>query len=407
MKICIFTENHYKGGLDTFLINLFNNWPEPKDELSLVCNASHPGLETIFSKARHAVRIMSYKRLFTSAFVLGYGASKFSRLLVMRAIFALMERILRYPVLFPWYILTLWLYFRRSEFDRLMVVNGGYPASLLCRAAVVAWGISGKNSKAILNFHSLVGNTPWYFRLPEYLVDLAVVRSCNRIVSVSKSCLYSLHGRRAFVGYKELNLIYNGISDPLVAFRFGTELAQVAIAKRYCVMLATYERHKGHAFLLEAFKEVMKDFPDARLRICGHGRPRERKRVADLVRHWGLEENVSLSDFVVDTTGLIANAAMVVVPSQAFESFGLTIVEAMAIGTPVVTTDVGGIPEVLVDGSAGYICRRNDAAMFAAAIKRILGDQALAAELGRNGRKIYEARFTAARMAEQYRASLV
>lgn len=68
------------------------------------------------------------------------------RLLVVRAFFVLLERILQYPVLFPWYVLTLSLHFRRSAFDRLMVVNGGYPASLLCRAAVIAWVLSAHSA---------------------------------------------------------------------------------------------------------------------------------------------------------------------------------------------------------------------------------------------------------------------
>ncbi len=375
--------------------------------MTLACNASHPGLATIFCKAVETVRIAPYKRFFTSELAQGHGASKVSRMFVVRAFFVLLERILRHPVLFPWYVLTLWVYFRRSAFERLMVVNGGYPASLLCRAAVVSWALSGKKSKAVFNFHNSIEDTPWYFSLPEHLIDLALLRSCARIVSVSKNCLHSLYRRRAFVGSIKLNFIYNGIADPLSASSVEAKPARSAAAESFCLMLATYEERKGHAFLLEAFKEVVKDFPDVRLRIFGHGKPKERKRVADLVTRLKLEDSVSLSDFVPDTAELIAHAAVLVVPSQSFESFGLTIVEAMALGTPVVATDVGGIPEVLAGSSAGYICARNDVVAFAAAMKRILGDPTLAAELGRNGRKTYESRFTAARMAIQYRSMLM
>ena len=161
MQICFFTENYYKGGLDTFLVNLLNNWPDPKDQLYFSCNSSHLGLETIFFRVTKTVRFVLYKRLFTNKLVLGFGSSQFSHALVTRAFFAFLERILRYPVLFPWYVFTLWRYFRRSEFDRLMVVNGGYPGSLLCRAAAVAWALAGKKSKAVLNFHNSIGSTPW------------------------------------------------------------------------------------------------------------------------------------------------------------------------------------------------------------------------------------------------------
>ena len=407
MNICFFTENYYKGGLDTFLVNLFNSWPEPGDDLFLLCNASHPGLETISTKASKAINIVPYKYLFTSRLSQGHGSSKLSHFLLVRAFFVLLERILQYPVLFPWYVLTLSLYFRRSNFDRLMVVNGGYPASLLCRAAVIAWALSGKKSKAVLNFHNSLIETPWYFRPPEHLIDLALIHACSHIVSVSANCLSSLHGRRVFAGCAKLAYIYNGIADPLAVFGNAVGPAASEPGERYCLMLATYEERKGHAFLMEAFKDVVKAFPSVQLRIYGHGKPKEQKRVSDLVKRLALDDNVLLYDFASNTAALIAHATLLVVPSQSFESFGLTIVEAMAIGTPVVTTDVGGIPEVLADSSAGYVCAKNDPAAFAAAMKRILGAPALAAELGKSGRKTYERRFTAARMAEQYRSILL
>ncbi len=46
MKIVFFIENNYKGGLDTFIISLINNWPDKDDEFTLICNRSHPGIES-------------------------------------------------------------------------------------------------------------------------------------------------------------------------------------------------------------------------------------------------------------------------------------------------------------------------------------------------------------------------
>ena len=51
MKICFFTEIYFKGGLDTFLINIFNTWPNKNDQISLVCNASHGGINNIKQKS--------------------------------------------------------------------------------------------------------------------------------------------------------------------------------------------------------------------------------------------------------------------------------------------------------------------------------------------------------------------
>lgn len=404
MKICFFTENFYKGGLDTFLINLVNAWPDQNDELTLLCNGTHPGLETIAEKTVRPIKIKKYSRLFTSKIAQGRSSLKFSQSFPVRASFVWAYRILQYPVLLPWYLLTLTLFFRRSDFDRLMVVNGGYPGSLLCRCAAIAWRLSGKRPLATFNFHNSTTAPPWYYGFPEHLIDLAVIWSAAQIVSVSRNCLSTLSNRKAFLGCTKLLYIYNGIEDPgLISKDVKDDVKKQYATERYCLMLATYEPRKGHAYLLQAFKIVAKDFPDVRLQIYGYGRPDEKQRIFDEVKRLALENNVSLNDFTPNTALLIANASVLVMPSQAYESFGLTIIEAMAFGTPVVTTDVGGMPEVLADSHAGYVCSKDDPISFADAIKNILGSPTLAFQLGRNGRQTFEQRFTAATMACNYK----
>jgi glycosyltransferase involved in cell wall biosynthesis len=401
MKICFFTENYYKGGLDTFLINLFNAWPDLKDELTLICNGSHPGLITIAEKTLRPIKIARYWRIFTSAIAQGQSTVKWGRSFPVRAFFVLLFRLLQYPILFPWYVFTLMLFFRRSEFERLMVVNGGYPASLLCRSAAIAWRLAGKCSSGVMNFHNSATCSPCYCSFLEYLIDAWVIRSVTHVVSVSQNCLNSLKNRRAFLGCTKLSYIYNGIEDPTCLLKNIS-----APPGRYCLMLATYETRKGHTHLLQAFQMVVKDFPDVLLRIYGHGRPHEKKRVADEVKRLKLENYVMLGDFTLETVSLLAGASVLVVPSQTYESFGLTIIEAMAFGVPVVTTDVGGMPEVLGGSNAGYICSKDDPLEFAAAIINILGNPALAVELGRNGRQAFESRFTASTMAIKYKRLL-
>jgi len=76
VKICFYTENYYKGGLDTFLINLFNAWPDEKDELTLVCNESHAGLTTIVEKTLRPNKIKRYRRFFYAPY---YSGAEFFR----------------------------------------------------------------------------------------------------------------------------------------------------------------------------------------------------------------------------------------------------------------------------------------------------------------------------------------
>ena len=407
MKICFFTENYYKGGLDTFLINLINAWPDVNDKLTLVCNGTHAGLETIVEKSNRPLEIKRYYRLFTSAIAQGHSTLSWGRSYPFRAFFGLASRFLQYPILFPWYIFTLILFFWRSDYDRLMVVNGGYPASLLGRSALIAWRLVGKRPLGVMNFHNSTTCPSWHSRFFENIIDTLVISSAAHIVSVSKNCLSSLSSRSAFMGCDKLSYIYNGIEDPVHLLKTSSSTSDNKLPlKQYCLMLATYETRKGHSYLFQAFRTVVKNFPNVQLQIYGHGLPQEKKQVADEVVRLNLENNVYLGDFMPQTATTLACACVLVVPSQAYESFGLTIIEAMAFGVPVVTTDVGGMPEVLGDSNAGYVCSKDDPLEFAGAIENILENSVLASELGRNGRVAFENRFTATTMAASYKKLL-
>lgn len=403
MRICIFTENYYKGGLDTFLINLVNAWPDSNDRFTVVCNSTHPGLETISSRTNEQVSIQRYNRFFTSSLFLGQSNKKLANSYPVKLLFRILYRVFEYPILFPWYSLSLGWYFYRSDYERLMVVNGGYPASLLCRCAAIGWKLSGKRPLAIFNFHNSAIAPAWFVSYLEKIIDKLVIKSSSKIITVSRNCMDSLKTRDAFKESQKLEYIYNGIDEPKSTLSVNEAASSFADSgKVYCLMLATYEARKGHFFLLDAFKQILDEFPYVRLLIYGFGLAEEKRLVMDRVKQLSLEDNVVLNDFNPQTSDLISNASVLVVPSQSQESFGLTIIEAMALGTPVVTTNVGGMPEVLSGSNCGYVCSKDDPQEFANAIKNILRDPSLANAMSANGRAMFEERFTARKMASRY-----
>jgi glycosyltransferase involved in cell wall biosynthesis len=171
-------------------------------------------------------------------------------------------------------------------------------------------------------------------------------------------------------------------------------------------MLGTYHEYKGHSFLLEAFAQIRERHATTELNMYGDGSEADRVRIEGLIDRFGLRECAFLHGFVTDPDALIRNADVLVLPSQAHESFGLTIVEAMARGVPVVATRVGGIPEVLEDGVQGFVCSPSDASAFAAAISRLLSSEELRRDLGAAGRRRYEQHFRAEHMSKAYHSLL-
>jgi glycosyltransferase involved in cell wall biosynthesis len=95
-------------------------------------------------------------------------------------------------------------------------------------------------------------------------------------------------------------------------------------------------------------------------------------------------------------------AAIFVFPPVWDEPFGLPVIEAMAAGLPVVATDVGGIRDTVVDGVTGLLVTPGDPQELAAAINRLLTDEALAKAMGRAGRARVRDHFSWDRRADEW-----
>lgn len=152
---------------------------------------------------------------------------------------------------------------------------------------------------------------------------------------------------------------------------------------RYVLAVGTIDPRKDLPSLVEAFTEVGARDPDLRLVIAG----------ADGLGSDALEAAVarsSLARRIVrlgtvpehQRLALLRGAAVVVYPSR-YEGFGLVPLEAMSVGTPVVTTAAGAVPEVV--GDAAIVVPVGDAAALAHGISQVLGDEALAQDLAYSG----------------------
>ena len=399
MKILFFTENTHKGGLDTFLVNLINHWPGKNDELRIVCNGSHPGLETLQTEIARPCEISGHDiPVFVDVVKQREEAGRQG--FISRA----GGRFSRY-LLFARNIIALKSLFRSMQPDRLMVVNGGHPGGDSCRAAIIAWRLACPGKKrAVYNFHNLASPEKWFDLWFEWPLDWLTARLSSSVIGVSRACARSLAVRRYKGLVKKADFIYNGItmSGSIPAGDGIRKELDISGDAHICLMLGTYESRKGHAFLLDAFREVVAAVPEAFLIICGYGCQEEIDIVEKQVVKNGLAGVVRLMNFRSDKERFLAETDILLVPSQAFESFGYTGVEAMVYRKPVVATTVGGIPEVVADGETGYCVARDDVKGFADRIIKLLEDATLRQNMGNAGFKRYKEMFTAARMSMEY-----
>ena len=152
--------------------------------------------------------------------------------------------------------------------------------------------------------------------------------------------------------------------------------------------------------VVRVFARIRAHVP-ARLLIVGEGP--ELGRAEQSINELGVAAHVELVGEAQDVTGLLSVSDLFLLPSLQ-ESFGLSALEAMACGVPVVASNVGGLPEVVIDGVTGFLHPPAEVEQMAGSAKRILSDPALHARMAAAGVQLAKERFSAGRIVPQYEA---
>jgi glycosyltransferase involved in cell wall biosynthesis len=144
-------------------------------------------------------------------------------------------------------------------------------------------------------------------------------------------------------------------------------------------------KEKGHKYFLEASKIVLKDFPDAKFLIVGEGEIRnELERFAEEI---GIADSVLFTGYYKNLSEVLAAIDLFVIPSLT-ESLPLVVLEAMAAGKPVISTDVGGIPEVVIHGKTGLLVGPKRSEEMANSIVLLLKNSDVMFNLAKNGKQL-------------------
>tara|TARA_B100000768_G_C11273493_1_gene374640 strand:- start:920 stop:2140 length:1221 start_codon:yes stop_codon:yes gene_type:complete len=397
MKIIFFVENNSNGGMDSFLANLINYWPNNEDEICLICNNDHPGWSNLKSSINIDCEFISHDIwgvVSITDYLFGFLPVSLRRL--FRPFFKI--------ILYPYHIKKISLLLSSVKGDKLMSINGAYPGGETCRIANIAWKKLGKGS-SVHNIHNFAIPprlfTGWY----ENWMDSNLEKSVHSFVGVSKCCSESLRLRPRLSNSSKIKFIYNGVSKTDTGIGIMDLRKSLNIEDSpMCLMLANYETRKGHAFLFESFKKVNKKFPNAHLVICGDSLPQAKLKVKKILREIAPNSKVHLLDFIQGGSSLIKQADVLVVASQEWESFGLTVAESMMLGTPVVSTNAGGLAEVVgINGKAGFCIKPDNVAEFSNAIMSLLEDQKLRTSIIKEGLARVNKMFTVERMAGEYK----
>lgn len=156
---------------------------------------------------------------------------------------------------------------------------------------------------------------------------------------------------------------------------------------------------KGHQFFIEAAKRISEQVSNVEFILVGDGALRQ--RFEKLAEELGIRQKIHFLGRRSDIPVILSSLNVSVLCSTN-EGFSNVILESMAAGKPVVATKVGGSPEMVTDGVTGYLVPPADSNSLAKAIIDLLHEPNKAEEMGKEGRKIVQEKFTVEAMAKQY-----
>ena len=267
----------------------------------------------------------------------------------------------------------------------------------------LAGGVLARTQMRVLtrhysDYHTRIDKR-WHVRL-----DQLCTRLSHSVIAVSEHTarhLIEVEGARR----EKVHVILNGIdfnrattSGPAARSRVRDEFG---IGDAFLLLIAArLHPEKGHHYLFDALPEVRRRVSrPVRLLVAGAGT--FDAAYQDEVRSLGCDDMVSFLGFRKDSADLMAAADLVILPSLA-EAFGLALTESLYLGTPVVATRVGGIPEIVDDGVDGRLVPPANSHALADAIVDLLNNPEKRQLMAGAGREKVMTRFRFEEMVRSY-----
>lgn len=242
-----------------------------------------------------------------------------------------------------------------------------------------------------------------YFKsIPTFYFKIKALKSADKVIVVSESLKKSI---LKFVKHEsKISIIMNGIDLNNSELNYiSPSLSQNSLPDLLhhpsIFFIGRHVKVKGCKLLIQAVPLIQNSIPDIHVYIAGTGP--QFNNLKSLVQSLNLSAHVTFLGHVSESKKFeLYRGTDLFVLTSYFEAFGITLLEAMAVGKAVVASDIGGVPEVVENGKTGYLFKSGNIDDLATKCINLLNDDEHRVEMGKAGRKRVELLFDSRKIAK-------
>ena len=341
MKIIIYYEQFSLGGVDKHLKELIYNWPNKKDNLTIITNKSNPGFRNIKKFIKKKVNIIYYNSWSYSSVSNFFNEKNLSYINYFTSILQ--------PVFLVFTVLKFINLLKFFNKDCVVLSNNGsYPGSWANIGIILAAKILNFNKRVMLVHHEALPPRPIlkvYYRYIDHLLS----KSLTDLICVSKATLNTIKKNRhlKFKKFKS-KVIYNDL-------KLNTNHPKIELfknlKKKFILfgMIGRVEFYKGHEDAIRSLSKINSDLrAKMKLLIIGDYKLKIFKYLKNLSIKLNVNKNIIFTGYIAGSSeNLIKNLDVVIIATRDFEGFGYTALEAIKLGKPLISTNVGGLKEFI------------------------------------------------------------
>lgn len=233
--------------------------------------------------------------------------------------------------------------------------------------------------------------------------DSKALKRFDSIVAVSKGVVNDLIKRG--IRKEKIDLIYNGIK---VNKNNNSSILDISKMRQKCGLpqnafvigsVGRLAKAKGHSCLIEAMPSILNEIKNCHLIIAGEGPLKE--DLMSLIKKYNLSNHVKLIGYIENIEQFLTMIDLFILPSLS-EGLPIALLEAMALGKPVVASNAGGIPEVIKSEEDGILVPPANSNAISKVIKDLYNDTSRKNRMAVMGKEIVEDNFSSVSMAEKY-----